>query len=1015
MTLTRLLFSRAYTGWRLIALWLSGGCTIVLSLVMPQQVGRLTNLFTHGTLISWPTVRNAVLMMILAQLAISALSYVRRRVQAIHTEFITRNLTLTVFSRVMKFSADFFRDSEVATINARILDDSDRVASFWVDATAGVPQAIISVLFYGTIMIVRAPLLGACMVPLSLLSGYYLFFDRRIQAVNRRSRQTRDRIYADSHEMISAVSEYRNHCAFDYGQASLSRGLLAYQTVMMETGKLTALFLAASPLVACIQTGMLYFIGAWLCIHGSMKWGDVIAFLLLAQLFQRPVSDVAGFGLSWRMSRESLRRMDEMMQRPCAFESAPTAPTVPEKAELRFDAVCVATETGGLILSSLAESIPFGEHVAMCGPAGCGKSTAMQLIVRNGAPSSGRMALDGRAVEEYDMTSLARQIGLVSQKPAILNMSLRNNLLLGLRRTSECGLHDSEGPLDVAYLSSIASIADLDRRLVQVIREIGLEEDAFHKCMESTLNSDAVGNALIASLPQLRQFIADGLHLVEGDLIPLRPRIYFPGTIGENLFGPGFASMRTLEDAAASFSGLAEEMPIFAEVLQLGWARLRREQALAVRVSNRVPGLIPFLKSRPADARVWLADEIQSADFVALEELSPRLQAALVEAALDVDSPGNYGESAPGTFEERILQVRKQLIESDVSVRGRWEMIDSDTWCPALTVRENLLRARCHPRRRDAVERADAVIGDALRQRSLFDAALLLGLEFRAGEDGKFLSGGQKQKLAMGRILMKDPRILLLDEATSAMDELSQRRIVDLVRSRFAGKTVVAISHRLATVRDYDRILVLDRGRVIESGRYEELATAGGLFAQLVHQESGKPDLPPRAAQAAATSARSLPQAAARDGFYDAEVARQLSLCPLFSDLPSDRLGFLASIARVFQFRPGELLFNRGDAGNEIFVILDGEVEFFMPPNPESSGDAEKSVTRYQTGRAFGELAVFGQGVRSLSARATVPCRVAAIDREQLLPVMSAVPQIALAMLKALSERLVALTETRVA
>src|SRR5580704_18597767 len=123
MTLTRLLFSRAFTGWRLVLLWILGGCTILLALVMPQQVGRLTNLFTHQATVSWSAVRNAVTLMILAQLAISVLSYVRRRVQAVHKEYVTRTLTLTIFSRVLKFSADFFRESEVAKINSRILDD----------------------------------------------------------------------------------------------------------------------------------------------------------------------------------------------------------------------------------------------------------------------------------------------------------------------------------------------------------------------------------------------------------------------------------------------------------------------------------------------------------------------------------------------------------------------------------------------------------------------------------------------------------------------------------------------------------------------------------------------------------------------------------------------------------------------------------------------------------------------------------------------------------------------------
>jgi ATP-binding cassette subfamily B protein len=377
----------------------------------------------------------------------------------------------------------------------------------------------------------------------------------------------------------------------------------------------------------------------------------------------------------------------------------------------------------------------------------------------------------------------------------------------------------------------------------------------------------------------------------------------------------------------------------------------------------------------------------------------------LIETGLDHDPGCNYGKPAPGSFEERVLEVRKKVIGSDSSARMRWEAVESEGICNGLTVRENLLRGRCHPRRRDAVEQTDRVIRSALTERKLLEDALLLGLEFRAGEDGNFLSGGQRQKLAMARVLMKNPGILLLDEATSAMDEVSQRRIIDLIRTQFAGKTVMSISHRLTTVRDYDRIMVLDRGRMIESGNYDELAARGGIFSQLVRQETGHPASPQSPQVAPATSA-------ATDGVHDSEIARQLSLCPLFSELRSERLGFLAQIARVFNFRAGELLFSQGDAGEEIFVILDGEVEFFKPN--DSQGD-EKPVNRFGSGRAFGELAVCGQGVRALSARAAAPSRVAAIGREQLLPLMSAEPQIGLAMLKALSQRLVELTEARTA
>jgi ABC-type multidrug transport system fused ATPase/permease subunit len=406
MTAYRLFFSRAYFGWRLIGLWLLGAFSVVLSLVMPQQVGRLTNLFTGGSPASWSVVRKSVLIMVVAQMAISILSYVRRRAQVTQLELITRTLTLTLFARVMRFSADFFRNSEVAKINSRILDDSSMVSNFLVEAAVNAPLAILSLFIFGGVMIAHNPLLGACMVPISALSGYYLFFDRQIQAVNRGARRSFDEIRTDASEMVSAVAEFRCHNAFDFGRNNLNRRLLQYQSVMMEIGKLTAMFQAASPLVVSIQTGVLYFIGAALCMRGTMRWGDVIAFLLLAQLFQKPVSDVAAFGLSWRMSRESMRRIEELLQRPTAFDALPNAPQVPASPEILYDQASVNAESGGLILNAFTQQIGAGEHVAFCGPAGCGKTTAVQMLVRNTAPSSGNVVISGKSIETYDLDSV---------------------------------------------------------------------------------------------------------------------------------------------------------------------------------------------------------------------------------------------------------------------------------------------------------------------------------------------------------------------------------------------------------------------------------------------------------------------------------------------------------------------------------------------------------------------------------------------------------------------------------
>ncbi len=185
-----------------------------------------------------------------------------------------------------------------------------------------------------------------------------------------------------------------------------------------------------------------------------------------------------------------------------------------------------------------------------------------------------------------------------------------------------------------------------------------------------------------------------------------------------------------------------------------------------------------------------------------------------------------------GAIEIDGHDVRKLTLASLGSVIG---FVTQETYLFHASVRDNLLYAK--------PEATQAELEAAARAAAIHDRVIELpdGYDTIVGERGYKLSGGEKQRIAIARVLLKDPRILILDEATSALDTVSERLIQAALERLERGRTTIAIAHRLSTILRADLILVYQAGRIVERGSHAELLATGGLYARLYHEQFESP------------------------------------------------------------------------------------------------------------------------------------------------------------------------------
>jgi ATP-binding cassette, subfamily B, bacterial MsbA len=229
---------------------------------------------------------------------------------------------------------------------------------------------------------------------------------------------------------------------------------------------------------------------------------------------------------------------------------------------------------------------------------------------------------------------------------------------------------------------------------------------------------------------------------------------------------------------------------------------------------------------------------------VALDNISLTVPAGSTVALV---GPSGAGKSTMLNLIPRFYDVSSGGIAIDgqdvrdvtlSSLRGALALVAQEASLFDDTVRANIAYGRL------SADEAEIAAAAAAAGADRFIAELPQGYDTLVGEHGMRLSGGQRQRLAIARAMLKDAPILVLDEATSALDNESERQVQAALRRLMQGRTTLVIAHRLSTIVGADLICVMDRGRIVESGKHAQLLARGGLYARLYETQFAPDEAP---------------------------------------------------------------------------------------------------------------------------------------------------------------------------
>jgi len=787
-----------------------------------------------------------------AVLIAGLIKYYINWLQAIIGQKILIEMRRELYNHVLKLPLQFFHRTQTGIIISAMTSELNAVGTFLGGALAIPISSILTFLAFLGFMIYLNPVLGILTTLIYPFEFIVIpMLQKRYNILNRSRVHTVRSMANLVNESISGIHEVQSNSSFQLEQGKLDYYIKKLYRTMSKLFIFKYGIKFSNNFFQSLGPFLLFLIGGYLAINGQFTIGALVAFLSAYEKVYDPWKEMIEY---YQMYQDAQVRYRQIME---TFDSSErTLLEIPENKEaITLQGTIEARNLGFQISSDvqLLEDISFdleaGQHLALIGFSGSGKSTLSHLLSQLLNYTDGTLKIDGHEVNSLSKLDIARNISVVSQQPFIFTGTVNDNLLyscVALR------------------LAGITEELPGREKVLAMMREVGLEADVIRWGYRSVLPLEKA-QQLADKILSMRRIIHNTLRDEFDGVVEFYDSEAFLeySTIGQNIiFGEytgNYSSDYLLN--RKDFLNFLKQTNLEETLLVLG--RNIAETTVTLLHDMREDDF--FFQGSPMepgeyDSYAGIIKKLQKTSLINLRKnerhdllklallyipgkhkiytLPAKLRSAIIKARhifLYEIEKINLEQCRDGTIQQHILPIEGHE-ETQEAPLSTFTPYCTSQYLFNHTLLDNVLFGTVIDREvlRDSL---GALAIRHFSEQGLLDEILEIGLDFHVGSKGDNLSGGQKQKVALARALLKQTPLLILDEATASLDNQSQTQIQKYIDSRLKGNTtVIAVVHRLDMISGYDHILVMRAGKIVESGTYDKLLNQKGVLYGLINE-----------------------------------------------------------------------------------------------------------------------------------------------------------------------------------